>query len=174
MISPLQALAVVDDFNALVLAMKARRHELKISQLELDDLTGLPDGYTAKVELSATNPRSKSARSLGRISMAEMMRALNLKLVLVDDGAADHLRHVPAPKAPSPLTLITPPTAPARDARTLLKERCRKAGQARWAMKSPEERREFAQRGAIARWQKHRETMNQTPRKRTATTTKGN
>jgi len=170
--SQLQALAVVNDFTDLILAMKARRHALNISQLQLDDLTGLPDGYTGKVELSATNPGAKNARSLGRVSMAEMLRALNLKLVLVDDGSADHLRRVPAPRPSEPPTMIAP--LPVRDARSLMAERARKAGKASWKAKTPEEWKEFSRRGGLARWQKHRELMKKTPLKRTKPKTEGN
>jgi hypothetical protein len=172
--SPLQALAVVDDFNGLVLAMKARRHALRISQNELDDLTGLPDGYIGKVELSATNPRAKNARSLGQLSMPEILRALNLKLVLVDDGAADHLRRLPAPKAPPSPLLIAPPPTPTGDARSRLIDRCRKAGKARWAHKTPEERSAATRRAALIRWERHRKMLEAPPLKRTKPKTKGN
>lgn len=153
--------------------MKARRHSLRISQSVLDDLTGLADGYTAKVELSVVNPQSKSARSLGRLSLNAMLVALNLKLVLVDDGAVGRLRRVPAPNAQCEPTLIAPPV---RSARSLLVERGRKGGKATSEKLTPAERSAAASQAAIARWEKHRAKCSPPPppQKRIAATEKEN
>jgi predicted transcriptional regulator len=72
----------VRDFDELATALRNRRLELGMSQLELDHRSGLPDGYTAKLELVASNPTAKNARNIGRLSLPLMLEALGLTLIV--------------------------------------------------------------------------------------------
>jgi len=54
---PIKVLAAFADYEGLVRAIRERRSALGLSQLALDDLAGLPSGYTAKIEAMLTNPR---------------------------------------------------------------------------------------------------------------------
>lgn len=62
-------------------AIAQRRTELRITQLELDDLAGLPDGYTSKVEGMRVYPVG--------LALTLYLQALGLVLVPM---AAKHIR----------------------------------------------------------------------------------
>jgi hypothetical protein len=55
---------------------------LDVSNLVLDDVTGLPSGYSGKL-LSR-----RFRRTLGRVSLGVLLQALGVKLVVVEDPAA--------------------------------------------------------------------------------------
>jgi hypothetical protein len=71
----------IRSYSDLLAAIRARRDELDLPHMVIDDLAGLQEGYTSKV-LSPT-PR----RFIGPISW-NMLEALGLGLVLVNDTAA--------------------------------------------------------------------------------------
>lgn len=73
----------------LVAAIRGRRMELGLSQLELDERAGLASGYVGKLEASLTNPTARNARSIGRKSMPLLLKALGLELVVVQGPAKD-------------------------------------------------------------------------------------
>jgi hypothetical protein len=77
---PGSVLAVCESYEQLLQSLIARRESSGISFVELDDLTGLPDGYTSKVLGPA---RSKG---LGQISLTTLLGALRMKLVVIADG----------------------------------------------------------------------------------------
>jgi hypothetical protein len=64
----------VENYAALMESFDARRIELGFSQIELDEFTGLPDGYVGKL-ISMT-------RNMGRLSFGLMVDALDLELVV--------------------------------------------------------------------------------------------
>jgi transcriptional regulator with XRE-family HTH domain len=66
--------------------MRERRQQLGLSQLAVDDLSGLTAGYTSKVEMSVTNPTGKNARRLGNDSLPLMLAALGVCLTLTKTG----------------------------------------------------------------------------------------
>jgi hypothetical protein len=74
-------------YRALVDALRARRLDLDISFALLDELAGLATGYSTKV-LSSVESRSKHPKLLGSMSLAVILGALGVKLVLVEDPAA--------------------------------------------------------------------------------------
>lgn len=74
--------AGIQCLEELAVVMRQRRHQLGWSQLELDARSGLPDGYTAKLEAMITNPTASNARGLGRLSLPLMLGALQLELVV--------------------------------------------------------------------------------------------
>jgi len=73
----------VRTLEELILAFRARREELGLSQLELDDLAGLQDGYTGKIEAGPVR-----GRSFGEVSLPLILDALGVRLVLVPKDAA--------------------------------------------------------------------------------------
>lgn len=71
----------IRSYEDLISAIRARRDALDVPHAVIDDLAGVPDGYTSKI-LSPT-PR----RFIGPISW-NMIEALGLGVVLVEDAAA--------------------------------------------------------------------------------------
>jgi len=78
-----QILAVAGNYAGLVQAIRACRIDKGMSQLELDERAGLPSGYTAKIEISATKPNSPSARSIGKESLPLLLGALDIELAVI-------------------------------------------------------------------------------------------
>ncbi len=72
----------IQGLEELAAVMRDRRRQLGWSQIELDARSGLPDGYTAKLEAIVTNPAASNARGLGRLSLPLMLGALELELVV--------------------------------------------------------------------------------------------
>jgi len=66
---------VVRDMDGLVAALKARRYELGLPQLEVDEIAGLQNGYCAKIESRMKN--------LGPVSLGCLLGALGLELHVV-------------------------------------------------------------------------------------------
>ena len=81
------AAAEIRSYADLVAALRARRLELDLSFALLDELAGLAPGYGAKV-LSPAESRSNHPKLLGTMSLAAILGALGVKLVLVEDAAA--------------------------------------------------------------------------------------
>ena len=66
----------------LIRALRDRRRALGLSQIAVDDMAGLPTGYTAKIEAVLTNPTAKNARAIGRESLPLMLGALGVSLAV--------------------------------------------------------------------------------------------
>jgi len=72
----------------LRLAMIRRRHELKLSQLDVDERAGFQSGYTAKLELPLWQERdgdlvrNKSARGISSANLEAWLVALELEACL--------------------------------------------------------------------------------------------
>mgnify|MGYP001546986344 CR=1 FL=1 len=77
----MRAVAVVGTYPELTAAIAARRRELGLTQLALDDRTGLPDGYVSKIECGL--------RRFGDLSMELVLQALGLRLVVLAVDEAD-------------------------------------------------------------------------------------
>ncbi len=77
-------LATFTTFDDLVRAIRARRIEIGLSQLAVDEMAGLASGYVAKLEASLTNPSAKNARSIGRESLPLVLGAIGMEIALVD------------------------------------------------------------------------------------------
>ncbi len=75
--------AAAPTYLSLLVAIRARRVELGLSQLAVDHLAGMPSGYQAKLEARLTNPTATNARSIGIESLPLVMNALGLHLALV-------------------------------------------------------------------------------------------
>ena len=70
------------DYEDLRSALRARAEQLDISRLEIDRISGLPNGYAGAV-LSET-----SRKRLGWHNITAMLSALGVKLMLVEDPEA--------------------------------------------------------------------------------------
>ena len=135
-------------WDALIAAFRARRIELGMSQLDVDDAAGLASGYTGKLEASLTNPSARNARSIGRESLPLMLGALKLNLAVdARPGRASEKQNK----------------------HKTLSERGKK-GQAIWKVRTtPKQRRANARKAAQARWAKHRKEKAATKRTKQAT-----
>lgn len=74
--SPLATIRTYDELNA---ALRKRADELNVSRETIDAVSGLQNGYAAK--LLAPVP----IRTLSRVSLGAMLGALGLKLLVVED-----------------------------------------------------------------------------------------
>lgn len=57
---------VITDYGELVDALRTRRKNIGLSQLELDHRAGWTDGYASKLEMSDAPERARNSRALGR------------------------------------------------------------------------------------------------------------
>jgi len=78
----MRRLAVVSDYAGLVAVLRARADALNVSNLTLDDVTGLPSGYCGKVLGLKRN------RTLGRLSLGLVLQSLGLRLAVLEDPEA--------------------------------------------------------------------------------------
>ena len=83
------------DYPAMLKAIAARRKELGISQLEADELAGLPQGYTSRLECWKP-PGHKSwtpyNRGMGIESMPKLLHVLGLRLMLAQTDIPQFVR----------------------------------------------------------------------------------
>lgn len=81
----------IREYSDLIATLVARRHELGLSQGDVDYLSGLQEGYTGKIE---SWRHANSGRTLGRISTPLLLAALKVNLVLVtEDGEILRRKH---------------------------------------------------------------------------------
>ncbi|WP_024279348.1 hypothetical protein [Xanthobacter sp. 126] len=94
----LEPLAICRDYRQLMDVLKARRLALGFTQMEVDERSGLQDGYTGKLEAWDRD----SGRRLGPVSMALLLQALGLELAVLEAR-----RPAPTP-IPDPDQLVLP------------------------------------------------------------------
>ena len=70
-----EAIGTTTSLEGLTSILTERRRELGLSQLLVDDIAGLPSGYTAKVECRI--------KGLGKLSLPCLLGALGLELAVV-------------------------------------------------------------------------------------------
>ena len=70
------------DYDDLRAALRQRAEELNISRMEINRVSGLPNGYSAAVLSETANKR------LGAKTIGPLLAALGLKLVVVEDAEA--------------------------------------------------------------------------------------
>lgn len=68
-------MAMIEDYEGLIEAIKRRRQALGLRQLAMDERTGLPDGYQGKLECGM--------KHFGPMSLPLVLGALGLKLIVV-------------------------------------------------------------------------------------------
>ena len=140
-------LADIQDYGTLHTALRARADELDISRLTVDEVAGLPVGYTGKL----LGP--KMVKKFGPISLGPVLRVLGVKLVMVEDAEAITALSGRLPKK----------ERRARRSRIsaefclLMGKFGQRGARALNDSLSPEARRRSAQRAARARW-KNRST----------------
>lgn len=147
---PVRVLAAFADYEGLVRAIRERRSALGLSQLALDDLAGLPSGYTGKIEAMLTNPGAKNARAIGRESLPLLLGALGIELAVVPGGA----RHRRQAEEPQGVDAIA-------DVKKTLSERGRKGWLRQRSRMTEKQYRKHQQKAARARWEKHRRAKRQ-------------
>lgn len=114
--------------EGLVTALIRRRHALGMSQLVLDDVSGMQNGYTGKIE--------KRIKGLGPISLPLHLGALRCELALVEAVRTPRTHHDES----------------LREHENRMSRNARKAVMARWAKTTPKQRQKIAQAAAKARW----------------------
>ncbi len=67
--------AIASSYEGIVQACVLRRHELGLSQTAVDEISGMQDGYTAKLEVGI--------KRLGAMSLPTLLQTLGLELVVV-------------------------------------------------------------------------------------------
>jgi hypothetical protein len=72
----------VNDYSALVDAVRDRSEQMEMSRLELDRISGLADGHVAKIV--SPHPTKK----FGILSLGAVLQALGLVLVVIEDPVA--------------------------------------------------------------------------------------
>lgn len=86
-VSTPRVLAVVDDYDGLIGALRQRSVELGISREVLDDTAGLQSGYSGKLLGAAQTKR------FGVMSLGSTLGALGVKMMLVEvEPAAEKIR----------------------------------------------------------------------------------
>jgi len=70
---------VAKDYEGLIAAFRARAAHLQVSRQTLDDVSGLPDYYCAKL----LGP--KRVKHIGSVSLGPLLGALGLKLIVCED-----------------------------------------------------------------------------------------
>lgn len=105
--------AEVFTYEDLLAAIKKRRHELRLTQEQVDEIAGFHERYTSKLEMgpgkrdpfnayvardaaitrkkerkNRRNPHTKVGKALGEMSLPTLLQALRCKLVMValDEG----------------------------------------------------------------------------------------
>lgn len=72
-------LAVVTDYDTLQDALRDRADELQASRATIDDLAGLPSGYSGKLLGKA------QVRGITKLTLGPLLQTLGLKLIVVED-----------------------------------------------------------------------------------------
>jgi hypothetical protein len=76
---------VINDYRGLVETCQQRAIELEISRSEIDRLSGLADGYSAKL---LGNTDDEKRRRMWPLSLEAMLRVLGLRILLIEDQTA--------------------------------------------------------------------------------------
>jgi hypothetical protein len=72
-----QVIAV--DYESLIAALVARKHELGLSNLDVDEAGGLQSGYFSKL---TSDPQSPAFRRMGLVSLGGVLNALDVAIVV--------------------------------------------------------------------------------------------
>ena len=128
-------LGVVTEYKHLRELIAARRRELGLRQLEVDDLAGVQSGYTGKIECGL--------RSMGDMSMGALLGALGLHLIVMRTAGKHQ-------------SLTDQANASVKATRERVRNRSSLGGKARAKKLSPNQRRADARKAAKERWRKYR------------------
>jgi hypothetical protein len=147
-----QIYSIIDDSDAFHAAMRRRVSELNISHLRLDEIAGLPAGYSGKLLGPA------QVKNFGPMSFIVMPKSLGLCLALVEDPAA--LARVSGRYvSPRRRSAHYGNRARALGKRILervrpeiIREFCKRAGKLAQECRTPEQRSRLGRKAARARW----------------------
>ena len=135
-------LAEIHDYQAVHGALRARADELNISRETIDSVAGLQSGYCGKL----LGPGM--TRSFGPVSLGLLLRALGVKLLLVEDAEAlEKVKNRLVPKE----RIARPPRMPF-ELRRFMAENGRRGADALNRSLTAEARCRSARRAARARW----------------------
>lgn len=139
-----KVIATFDTPDAMRSALATRRKELGMTQLALDDVSGVQSGYSGKIEAGVKN--------LGPMSMPCILGALGVEMAIVA-SAASHEEN----------------SDTSNEYTERLKKRYSDMAKKRWASADPEEvretRRKAGRAGAKVRWRKWREAKAERERR---------
>ena len=71
----------IETYEELITALRARRHELGLSNNALEDRSGLQEGYVTKLE----NYRRPYGRCLGPVALPLLLGGLDCRLMLIEN-----------------------------------------------------------------------------------------
>lgn len=158
---------IIRDMEGILEVMRAKRDALNISHETIDNISGLPSGYTSKV--LAPEPQ----RGVGYQSLGDLMGALAIGFIPVDDHEQiervksrlkkrDLKRVVPGSyrKALSMRLASSGETQenPEQQRKLRMQELGRKGGKRRLQTMSKRARQRVASHAARIRWEKHRKS----------------
>lgn len=153
-------IAEVTDYNSLQAALRQRVVALNISYKTVDNEADLTPGHANK--LLSTYP----IRALGRTTLGPMLAALGIKIVIIEDPAAQaRITAYPQHHGSGPKRVLKPlsmgvanlPEIRAlekRVLRDLMRKNGRKGGKARKRLVPKGRRTRIARKAAKARWSK--------------------
>jgi hypothetical protein len=143
-------LAEIFNYDELVAALRARAAEQKLalSAPENSQVSGLTDGYIAK--LIGSNPPKR----IGMASLGPILAVCGVKLVLLADEEAEQ-RYGPRLKRRNE-NLVHADVTYRSLTRRFMQKIGRKGGNARRDKLTPEQRSEIARNAVLARWSKSR------------------
>lgn len=149
--------AIANNYEQLIAAIRERRIELGLPQLAVDHLSGMAEGYCAKLEARLTNPEARNARTIGADSLPVLLRALGMHLAVFTE---DRPGKVAEKKGTSLGLAKTPRTRKTLRIQQLplnqiMAERGRAGGRARAERSNAEHRQALARKAAAARWAGH-------------------
>jgi hypothetical protein len=139
-----RVIAVARDYDQLITAIRARRDELQVTHITIDEVAGLQGGYAGKL---LCDPPIKL---LGKVSFGCVLGALGLAVVLVQDN--DALKKV----QDRLVTRKHRKMRPDRSHTWFTAENAREMAKRRAAKMSAKERSASASKAARARWRKPR------------------
>ena len=132
------------DYAQLRAVIAARRRELGLSQLEVDEMAGVQTGYIGKLECGD--------RHFGDVSLGSVLGALGIKIDVVR-AASSH--SVSQDEAKASMDRL----------REKRKKLAGMGGRARVASMSPADRRASARKAAVTRWRDWRAVKAEQKRK---------
>ena len=140
----MDSVGTVTDYGQLRAVIAARRKELGLSQLEVDELAGVQTGYTGKIECGA--------RHFGDVSFGSILGALGIKIEVVR-AAGTH--GVSDDEAKASIERL----------RAKRKKLAGMGGKARAEKTTVEQRRASARKAALSRWRDWRAVKAEHERK---------
>jgi hypothetical protein len=145
-----RTLAIVREYDDLIVAIRARMDELEMTFDILDHRSGVQAGYSAKI-LGPT-----PSKCFGPVSLGCILGALGMKMVLLEDAAAAKNRRSKLEKRRVAKNMRPQPMQNGIFLRFMTPLRARELNAIRWAKVPPHERRRIARKAAQARWRRAR------------------